>query len=90
MSKARATLGSTGVFAVPSPAPVKSAPKATASAKVSARPDREGRKPLPFWTTEAAKKQLRMMAAEMDTTQQDLMTDALNMLFQKHGKPPIA
>jgi hypothetical protein len=45
---------------------------------------------LPFWTTEAAKKQLRMMAAEMDTTQQDLMTDALNMLFQNHGKPPIA
>jgi hypothetical protein len=31
-----------------------------------------------------------MMAAEMDTTQQDLMTDALNMLFQSHGKPPIA
>jgi hypothetical protein len=90
MSKARATLGSTGVFAAPAPAPVKSAPKAATSAKASDRPDREGRKPLPFWTTEAAKKQLRMMAAEMDTTQQDLMTDALNMLFQKHGKPPIA
>ena len=45
---------------------------------------------MPFWTTTAAKKQLRMMAAEDDTTQQELMTEALNLLFQKHGKPPIA
>jgi hypothetical protein len=83
MTKARAKLGSnaTGVFAAePEPAPIVS----------DARPDREGRKPMPFWTTEAAKKQLRMMAAEMDTSQQELMTEALNMLFQKHGKPPIA
>ena len=88
MSKARAKLGSnggTGIFAAepqhaaPPPPPV-----------TDARPDREGRKPMPFWTTEAAKKQLRMMAAEMDTSQQNLMTEALNMLFQRHGKPPIA
>ena len=32
----------------------------------------------------------RIMAAEMDTSQQDLMTEALNLLFQKHAKPPIA
>lgn len=90
MSKSCATLGSTGVFAAPVLTPAKSAPKPSEPTKASTRPDREGRKPLPFWTTEAAKKQLRMMAAEMDTTQQDLMTDALNMLFQSHGKPPIA
>ena len=90
MSKSCATLGSTGVFAAPVLTPAKSAPKPSEPAKALPRPDREGRKPLPFWTTEAAKKQLRMMAAEMDTTQQDLMTDALNMLFQSHGKPPIA
>jgi hypothetical protein len=91
MRKARAALGSTGIFANPAPAPVQTTPKATtAQGTTSARPDREGRKPLPFWTTEAAKRQLRIMAAEMDTTQQNLMTDALNMLFQHHGKPPIA
>ena len=74
MSK-RAALGATGVFGNPPPA---------------ARNDRAGRAPMPFWTTLAAKKQLRIMAAESDTTQQDLMTEALNNLFQKHGKPPIA
>jgi hypothetical protein len=45
---------------------------------------------LPFWATVAAKKQLRILAAEIDKTQQDLMTEALNMLFQKYNRPPIA
>ncbi len=87
MSKAqRAALGSTGVFADVQPATPETATTA-ASAK---RPDREGRAPLPFWTTAPAKKQLRMLAAEQDATQQDLMSEALNLLFQKYGKPPIA
>ena len=88
MSKARATLGSTGVFAE---APV-SVPRAAAEPEPtsSKRPDREGRVPLPFWTTAPAKKQLRLLAAEEDTTQQDLMAEALNLLFRSRGKPPIA
>jgi hypothetical protein len=88
MKKARATLGSTGVFAeVPTPA----TPANAATTWTTARPDREGRVPSPFWMTAAAKKQLRLLAAEIDGgTQQDLLTEALNLLFQKHGKPPIA
>jgi hypothetical protein len=31
-----------------------------------------------------------MLAAENDTTQQHLMTEALNMLFEKYRRPPIA
>jgi hypothetical protein len=82
MSK-RATLGATGVFA--------GLPKLSErSPEPMPRPDRVGRAPLPFWATSAAKKQLRMLAAENDTTQQDLMTEALNMLFTKYSKPPIA
>ncbi len=83
MSK-RAALGGTGVFgssAAPPPEPVP-AP--------AARNDRTGKTPMPFWTTTAAKKQLRIMAATDDTTQQELMTEALNLLFHKYGKPPIA
>jgi hypothetical protein len=84
MSKARAALGSTGIFA-------KTEPKRGATQIISVkRPDREGRVPMPFWTTAPAKKQLRLLAAEEDTTQQYLMTEALNLLFQKHRKPPIA
>jgi hypothetical protein len=85
MSKKRATLGATGAFA---PVPATSAE--AAETKPLARPDRAGRAPLPFWATAAAKKQLRFLAAERDSTQQDLMTEALNLLFQKYGKPPIA
>jgi hypothetical protein len=84
MSK-RATLGATGVFAtVPKPN------KEAVDTKALARPDRAGRAPLPFWATVPAKKQLRLLAAEHDTTQQFLITEALNMLFAKYGKPPIA
>lgn len=54
------------------------------------RTDRNGRVAMPFWVPVAARKQLRVMAAEQDTTQQELMTLALNDFFKKHGKPPIA
>jgi len=37
-----------------------------------------------------ARKQLRILAAELDVKQQDLVADAINLLFKKHGKQPIA
>jgi len=88
MSRARATLGSTGIFAEAS-APA-SKPSTMPEPTGGKRPDREGRVALPFWTTAPAKKQLRLLAAEEDTTQQDLMAEALNLLFKNRGKPPIA
>lgn len=63
-------------------------PQSAAMAKK--RTDRAGRTAMPFWVPVAARKQLRVMAAEMDTTQQELMTMALNDFFTKNGKPPIA
>ncbi len=42
-----------------------------------------------FWPPEVGK-QLKIMAAESGTTVQALLTEALNDLFQKHRKPPIA
>ena len=87
MSK-RAALGSTGVFSkLPAPAAV---PEMAPIESESARPDRAGRAALPFWVPVAARKQLRILAAEMDTTQQELMTLALNDFFEKYGKPRIA
>lgn len=62
-------------------------PEITAPEK---RPDRIGKRATLFQIPEAAKKQLAYMAIEYDTTQQALLTDALNMLFAKYGKPPIA
>jgi hypothetical protein len=31
-----------------------------------------------------------MLAAEKDTTVQDLIKEGLNLMFTAHGKPPIA
>lgn len=79
MSKSRAQLG---VFQDTTPTePTPAAERRT---------DRIGRTAMPFWVPVAARKQLKVMAAEMDTTQQELMTLALNDFFKKHGKPPIA
>jgi hypothetical protein len=58
--------------------------------RVRARTDRTGRQMIPFWAPTPARKQLRVMAAEANTTQQELMTIALNDFFRKHGKEPIA
>lgn len=78
----RAQLGTTGVF--------KTVSTPSVADTQGGRPDREGRTAMPFWVPVAARKQLRMLAAELDTTQQELMTQALNMLFQRYDKPPIA
>jgi hypothetical protein len=86
MRKSRAQLGTTGVFKTITTEKEVS----TSESAQGKRPDREGRTAMPFWVPITARKQLRILAAELDTTQQELMTQALNMLFQKHGKPPIA
>ena len=58
--------------------------------KAQARPDRATKRQLIFHMPEAAKKQLAMLAIERDQTQQALMSEALNDLFKKYDKPPIA
>lgn len=35
------------------------------------------------------RKQIKLLAAETGGSQQSIFIDALNMLFAKHGKPPI-
>jgi hypothetical protein len=54
------------------------------------RQDRQDKRQIAgFFSAECAK-QLRMLAAEHDTTVQELLREGLNMMFQTHGKPPIA
>jgi hypothetical protein len=38
----------------------------------------------------AAYRQFGMLSAELGVAKQDLLREALNDLFKKHGKPPIA
>ena len=53
-------------------------------------PSRVGKKPVTVYYGKEAHLQLKVLAAELDTTIQELHEDALNALFVKHGKPPIA
>jgi hypothetical protein len=84
MSKPRGSLTAAVQDAAPRPA-AKAGKTALAD-----RPDRAGKTPLPFWVPVSARKQLRILAAELDTTMQACLLEALNDFFQKHGKPPIA
>src|SRR5215213_2786696 len=54
------------------------------------RPGREGKTNVTGYFPLEVKKQLRIIAAEWNTTIQDLLGEALNDLFAKHGKPEIA
>lgn len=65
-------------------------PVATPTTKAQARPDRAGKKQTIFHMPESAKKQLAILAIETEQTQQALLSEALNDLFKKYGKPQIA
>lgn len=65
-------------------------PQGVEAASTDKRPDREGKRATIFQMQEAAKKQLAILAIESNTTQQALLTEGLNLLFSKYGKPPIA
>lgn len=53
-------------------------------------PSRIGKKPVTVYYEKKAHLQLKVLAAERETTIQELHEEALNGLFEKHGKPPIA
>lgn len=53
-------------------------------------PSRQGKRALTGWFTPETHHQVRMIAAQEDKTYQEVLGDGLNLLFQKHGMPPIA
>jgi len=77
---------------VPVPPPVPQQDNASAPTTKSQhfRPSREGKSNVTGYFPPAVKKQLRILAADRDTTIQDLLAEALNDLFAKHGRPEIA
>ena len=65
----------------------KPAPKTAEAGRSGAR---EGAKHIGGYFTPHVSKQLRSLAVVEDTTVQDLLAEALNMLFQSRGLPMIA
>lgn len=53
-------------------------------------PSRQGKKTIAGHFDPAVSRQLRALGLEQDRTVQDLLSEAINGLFEKYGKPPIA
>ena len=53
-------------------------------------PSRRGKKVVSGYFDTGVSKQLKILCVENDTSLQALLTEALNDLFIKHGKSPIA
>ena len=60
------------------------------AAAVGPSPSRVGKKTIAGHFDPAAARQLKALAVDQDRTVQALLGEALNDLFAKHGKPPIA
>lgn len=64
--------------------------RATAETRAAVQPGRAGKKPLIGYYSPECMKQFKQITLDNDTTQQGLLAEALNDLFQKYGKAPIA
>jgi hypothetical protein len=53
-------------------------------------PSRKNRKSITTWQDETALKELRDLSHERGRSQQELIAEALNLLFAKHGKRTVA
>lgn len=68
----------------PTPAP------ATAPRTSEVQPSRVGKVAIAAYFEPEVRKQLALISVHNDTTQAALVAEALNMLFEKYGYPPIA
>jgi hypothetical protein len=53
-------------------------------------PSRRGKKAVTGYFDPTVRQQLAVLAAEEQRSQNDLLAEALNLLFETHGKSPIA
>ena len=72
--------------------PIAKAKPAGLEGKVSSQqsPSRQGKKVIAGFFPPEVRKQFHQIALDQEATTQALLTEALNLLFEKHGKPPIA
>ena len=69
---------------------VAETPAAPPTANSSARPSRKNTKHIGGYFDPAVSKQLRVIAAEEDTSVQALLAEGIDMIFQARRKPTIA
>jgi hypothetical protein len=78
-----------GADAAPAAQPA-SAPAATVTPIGSRVPSRVGKKTVAAHFDPAVSRQLKQLGLDLDTSTQALLREAINDLFTKHGRPPIA
>ena len=74
-------------------APVSSPPPAAPAGAPAGRTvqrSRIGKVSIGVWVDPAVRKQLAQLALDTDKDQSELMAEALNLLFERYGKPTIA
>jgi hypothetical protein len=76
--------------ATPAPAAPRAEAAPVGQGRAALPPSRQGKKALTGYFDPEVLRQLKVMAAADDTTIQALMSEALNDLFKKYGKPHIA
>lgn len=66
------------------------AEKPVGKAQKPSAPSRKGTKAVGGHFPHEVARQLKILGAENDRTNQSLLAEALNLLFEKYGKAPIA
>lgn len=61
-----------------------------ASLQPAQQPSRRGKVAITHWVDRAVRKQLARLAIDHESSQAQLVAEALNLLFEKYGQPPIA
>ncbi len=74
----------------PATAPASSTPAVVSGIQTPQQPSRKGKVAITQWVDPAVRKQLARLALDIDSSQAALIAEALNLLFEKYGQPPIA
>jgi hypothetical protein len=73
-----------------SPPKATAAPKDASAAGSLLQHSRRGKVAITHWVDPAVRKQVAQLALDHDKSQAELVSEALNLLFEKYGKSPIA
>ncbi len=74
----------------PAPVPAEVAPVPITPIGRTVQRSRIGKVSIGVWVDPAVRKQLAQLSLDTDKDQSDLLAEALNLLFERYGKPPIA
>lgn len=77
------------VLPEPAPAPARLGADDPTALRYTA-PSRRGKKAVTGYFDPAVRQQLAVLAAEEDRSQNDLLAEAINMLFERYRKSPLA